>query len=935
MQQENSLKSWLASSYLSGNNASYIEELYEDYLKDPESVDPHWRDFFKNLPRVNGLEADVSHAAVRDYFSHLVRQPQAPVAISADALMERKQAEVENLIDAYRTYGHLAAHLDPLGSSRPGAPELALTYQNLSTGDLDKQFRVPDLMGTPTASLRDILARLQKIYCGSMGIEYKYIVNQDEVRWIQERIEKNYPQLNFSIDEKKQILKQLISADGLEKYLGAKYVGQKRFSLEGGDTLIPVLQRIVNQGSVEGLQAAVLCMAHRGRLNVLLNVLGQSPEELFQEFEGRKNYGMTSGDVKYHLGFSADVKTSNGAVHLSLVFNPSHLEIISPVSMGSVRARQDRRDDVKRTNIMSIQMHGDASFSGQGVVMETLNLSQTRAYGIGGSVHIVINNQIGFTTSDPRDARSSLYCTDIAKMIAAPVFHVNADDPETAVFLAQLALDYRMTFHKDVVIDLVCYRRLGHNEADEPAATQPLMYQKIRAHATPAEIYAQRLIAENICTQQDVDAMVKDYQTLLDKGQQVVSTVRGGLAEENAANWTAYIGQEWNKVVNTGISWNELKKITAALDNLPKGFELQRQVGHLLAARTKMHHGEQPLDWGDAETIAYASLLVEGYPVRISGQDTQRGTFAHRHAVLHDQATGEEYIPLQHIDKKQARFEIYDSLLSEAAALGFEYGYAATDPKTLVIWEAQFGDFANGAQVIIDQFISSGEQKWQRLSGVTLFLPHGYEGQGPEHSSARLERYLQLCAENNLQVCVPTTPAQIFHLLRRQVLRPYRKPLIVMTPKSILRHKLAVSSLEDLVSGKFQLVISEVDDIKPVKIKRIILCSGKVYYDLLTKRRDSKRDDVAIIRIEQLYPFPFDEVKAELTKYKNAKEVIWCQEEPKNQGAWYYIQHNIRECLRKDQILNYAGRKASAAPAVGYPTLHQKQQAELVNEALG
>lgn len=933
MKTENNFQTWQASSYLSGGNATYLEELYEAYLKDPESVTPPWRNYFQSLPKINGAEAsDVSHEDIRNYFANLVKKPSAVVAsVSADALTERKQYQVEMLIDAYRYWGHLAAKIDPLGEGRPTVPQLELNYHNLSRADFDFQFRAPDLMGTPTSSLGDIWTTLQNIYCNTIGFEYMYILDQKEVQWLKQRIERNRP--NFSVEEKKRILQQLTATDGLERYLGTKYVGQKRFSLEGGDSLIPMLQKIVYQGSQAGLKGIAMGMPHRGRLNVLLNVIGQSPEELFQEFEGRKDYGMTSGDVKYHLGFSSDVKTPHGQIHLSMAFNPSHLEIVSPVIEGTVRAHQDHNHDTARNHFMPLIMHGDAAFAGQGVNMETMNMAQLRGYNVGGSIHIVVNNQVGFTT-DVEDARSTLYCTDIAKMMDVPALHVNGDDAEAVVFVAQLALEYRMMFHKDIVIDLVCFRRLGHNEADEPAATQPLMYQKIRQHPTNREIYAQQLIAENVITAEEAQEMVDQYRDALDKGHQIVPIVPGGLAQEYAANWTPYIGQEWNAGVDTAISEDKLNKISKELDKLPKDFELQRQVGLVIAARSKMRKGEVPIDWGYAETLAYASLLTEGYPVRLSGQDSGRGTFAHRHAVLHNQKTGEVYLPLQHLSKTQARFEVYDSLLSEEAVSGFEYGYASTDPTVLTIWELQYGDFANGAQVVIDQFISSGEQKWKRLCGLVVFLPHGYEGAGPEHSSARLERYLQLCAENNMQVCVPTTPAQMFHMLRRQMLRPYRKPLIVMTPKSILRHKLSVSTLEDLTTGKFQLIIPEIDDIKPAKTRRIILCSGKVYYDLLMKRRENNQSDIAIIRIEQLYPFPYDELRTQIDRYTNTKDIVWCQEEPQNQGAWYIIRDRIQECLHKGHSLTYVGRKASAAPAVGYSSLHQKQQAAVVDEAL-
>lgn len=927
--KNDNFQAWLKSSYLSGGNASYIEELYESYLKDPQSVNSEWRDYFQSLPKISGLP-DVSHEKIRNYFVNLVKQPKIAVNISTDVLHAEKQAKVAKLINAYRTWGNLAAKLDPLGSTPSSLPQLELSHYGLSDTDLSNYFSAPDLMGTPTSTLRDILNKLQTVYCGTMTVEYMYISNEEEVRWIQQKVERE--RSNFSADEKKRILQQLIAADGLEKYLSTKYVGQKRFSLEGGDALIPMLEKMIHRSSDLDVEGIVMCMAHRGRLNVLLNIAGQAPQEIFDMFEGKKDYKNYSGDVKYHNGISSDIKTSKGSIHLYLEPNPSHLEIISPVAMGAVRARQDRHNDASRSKVMTLMIHGDASFSGQGVVMEMLNMSLTKANFVGGSLHLVINNQVGFTT-DSEDSRSSFYCTDVAKMIEAPVFHVNGDDPEAAVFLSQLMIEYRMKFKKDIVIDLVCYRRLGHNEADEPAATQPLMYSVIRQHPTPAAVYAQKLIAENVVTQKEVDAMIEQYRDTLDKGQRTVELVENAKRNERAANWQKYIGQKWDLKVKTAISRDQLQEIAQGLKKLPKGFEMQRQVGLMMTARNKMLEGETPLNWGTAESMAFASLLLEKFPIRISGQDSERGTFAHRHAVLHDINTGETYIPLQNLSKNQANFQVYDSILSEEAVVAFEYGYGATDPQTLVVWEAQYGDFANGAQVVVDQFLSSGEQKWQQLSGLAMFLPHGYEGDGPEHSSARLERYLQLCAQDNMQVCVPSTPAQAFHMIRRQMLRPYRTPLIVMTPKSLLRHKLCISTLDDLTSGEFQLVIPEVENLK--KVRKVILCSGKVYYDLLAQRQERKINDVALIRIEQLYPFPADEVKKILEKYKNTQEIIWCQEEPKNQGAWLIIRDWIAMCLSKDQALSYVARKSSASPSAGYGALHKKEQAALLEEALG
>jgi 2-oxoglutarate dehydrogenase E1 component len=932
--QDTGMKALQVTSYL-GSNASYIEELYENYLKNPESVSHEWRDLFQSLPKVVNMgTADVSHADIRDYFLQLAKHPRAWQApFSTDAIQERRQINVEKLIDAYRVHGHLAAKLDPLGSSRPEVSELALNQYNFSQADYSQMFQAESLMGVVQSSLQDIYAKLRQTYSDTIGAEYMYIRDHEEVQWLQNYLEHVKPQRQFSAEAKQQILKLLTATEGLERYLGHRYVGQKRFSLEGGDSLIPMLNEIVQRASSQGIKEIIIGMAHRGRLNVLLNVMGQSPEELFQEFEGKKDYGMTSGDVKYHLGFSSDVSTASGLVHLSLGFNPSHLEVISAVVMGSVRARQDRYRDETGDKVLAIQIHGDAAFSGQGIAMETLNMSQTQAYHIAGSIHIIINNQIGFTTSDPKDARSSLYCSDLAKMIEAPVFHVNADDAEAVVFLAQLAVDYRNKFHKDIVIDFVCYRRHGHNEADEPSATQPIMYQEIKVHPTVREIYAKKLLTEGVVTDDKANMLITQYRDALDHGQQIIVIPQPNPARQTP-NWVQYIGQDCNVVVDTTVSRDTLRDLAQKIETLPQGFELQRQVGNMMDARVQMTAGKLPLDWGYAETLAYATVLMQGYSVRFSGQDSRRGTFGHRHAALFDQKTGNAYVPLEHLDPKQAKFQIYDSLLSEAGVLGFEYGYSKTNPSTLVIWEAQFGDFANGAQVVIDQFISSGWQKWKQLSGLVMLLPHGYEGMGPEHSSARLERYLQLCAQHNIQVCVPTTPSQIFHLLRRQVLRPLRLPLIVMSPKSLLRHKMATSTLDDLATGKFRLVIPETDrDIDPGKVRKVILCSGKVYYDLLAKRQDDKVKDVAIIRIEQLYPFPYDELTASLATYKKTQQIIWCQEEPKNQGAWFMIRDRLLRCLQPGQKLDYAGRPALAAAAAGYPTLHKKQQTDLVNEA--
>ncbi len=917
-----------ATSYLSGGNAGYLEDLYEQYLKDPHAVDSKWRQYFASLSTSG---ADISHADIRAHFEQLANgsaiHRMATTASAGDVQQERQQAQVMKLIDALRRYGHYQAQLDPLGlAAKLPRADLELSYYGFTHADLNTQFSIN---GNQPTALQAIYQHYQNIYCATIGFEYHYITDLAQVKWLQERIESKRPALNADI--KKNILQQLTQAEGLERFLGAKYVGQTRFSVEGGETLMPLLDAIIQRSDTYHTKEIVMGMGHRGRINVMVNTFGMSIQDLCLAFEGKLSEP-GSGDVKYHLGRSADIKTANGTVHLSLAFNPSHLEIIDPIVEGSAHARQQRRRDQERTQVLPILIHGDAAFAGQGVVMETFAFSQTRGYSTGGTVHIVTNNQIGFTISNPQDARSSWYSTDIAKMVEAPVFHVNADDPEAVLFVGQLALDFRIQFKKDVVIDLVGYRRYGHNEGDEPSATQPRMYQLIKQHAGVRQLYADQLIAEGVITTTQVDELVTAYRDKLDKQEPLVALVKNN---DNAlVNWEPYLKNQTTEV-DTGVPLATLKTLAQTIETLPEGFTLQAQVAKMMDDRRKMTAGELPLNWGYAETLAYATLLAEGHPIRMSGEDCQRGTFAHRHAVLHDQNTDAVYVPLEKVAQGNATYINVDSLLSEEAVLGFEYAYAASSPESLVIWEAQYGDFVNGAQVVIDQFISAGEQKWGRLSGVTLYLPHAYEGAGPEHSSCRLERFLQLCAQDNMQVCVPSTPAQIFHLIRRQVLRPLRKPLIVLTPKSILRHKLATSALKDLTQGQFQLIIPEIDAIKPADVQRVIFCSGKVYYDLLDQRRTKNLANMAIIRIEQLYPYPKTEITQILEQYKKAKEVIWCQEEPKNQGAWYTTAHTLTECLAKGQTLRYAGRPASASTATGSKYAHAKEQKELLEAALG
>jgi 2-oxoglutarate dehydrogenase E1 component len=932
-----SLADQLATTALSGGNAGFIEDLYEEFLKDPASVDPAWAKYFSDLKGASNNE--IGHGAVRERLAMRREKPAASGPSAAVDVASAKQGAVSRLIQVYANRGHLIANLDPLGLQERAKPYvLNLEYFGLSEADLDTEFftnsrnaAIPERI-----KLRNILRDLKFIYCDTIGAEFAHVSDSDERIWLQDNFQSGRMQRRFTVEEKKNILWQLTAAEGLERYLHTKYVGQKRFSLEGGDSLIPLLDDLVQQGGKFGVEETIIGMAHRGRLNVLVNLLGKSPKDLFNEFEGHYDLAKLrgSGDVKYHKGFSSDLKTGSGNVHVALAFNPSHLEIVNAVVEGSARARQERRSDARGDKVLPVQIHGDAAFAGQGVIMETLQLSQARGFYTGGSVHVIVNNQVGFTTSDPRDARSTLYCSDVAKMVEAPILHVNADDPEAVCFVTRFALEYRMKFHKDIVIDLVCYRRHGHNEADEPSATQPLMYQVIRKKPTARQIYTDKLVAEGVLTAADAATMMEQYRNGLDQGKPQARAALGLIGNKYTVDWSEYLGADWSEPVKTAVDMGRLKALGKAITTYPTDWNLHPRVLAIMQARERMVAGDLALDWGCAENLAYASLIQEGYPVRLTGQDSGRGTFFHRHAVLHDQATGRRYVPLQHLATSQPTFTVTDSVLSEEAVMGFEYGFSSTEPHCLTIWEGQFGDFCNGAQVIIDQFISSGEAKWGRLSGLTLFLPHGYEGQGPEHSSARLERFLQLCAEYNIQVCVPSTPAQMFHMLRRQMVRALRKPLIIMTPKSLLRHPLSVSRLEELASGNFRNVIDEVDDVKPSAVTRVVLCSGKVYFDLLKSRRESKIDKVAVVRLEQLYPFPSDEYEAVIRKYSNAREIVWCQEEPQNQGSWYQIRHRLQQPLSvKDELL-YAGRAGAAAPATGIAALHEQQQKNLVTAAL-
>jgi len=932
---DNLLKQFAQSSQLAGGNASYVEDLYEQYLVSPDSVDPKWKSYFDGF---KGREAgDVPHSAAIAHITEAAKNAYNAGFGAGEG--DERERNVGRLITAYRSRGHLGANLDPLGLTPPvNPPDLGLSFHHLSDADLNDEFSTGGVGGQPRMKLRDLVARLKATYTGSIGAEFMHISEVDQRQWLYKRLEQAGGNYSLSDDTKRRTLERLTAAEGLERYLHTKYVGQKRFSLEGGDSLIPMMDTVIRSAGKEGVKDVIIGMAHRGRLNVLVNTLGKNPRKLFDEFEGKFEHDdrAVAGDVKYHMGFSADVASEGGPVHLALAFNPSHLEIVDPVVAGSVRSRQERRNDTARKQVMPILIHGDAAFAGQGVVMELFQMSQARGFTVGGTLHIVINNQVGFTTSNRDDSRSTLYCTDIAKMVSAPVLHVNGDDPEAVVFAAQLAYDFRQQFHKDVVIDLICYRRWGHNEADEPAITQPLMYQVIRKHKTTRELYAEQLEAAGVIPAGAGKEMVDAYRNKLDSGE---VTTELAVVEKTPAtsrmyvDWPKYLAGNLSDPVSTKVEPGKLTQLATMINTIPEGVELHSRVAKVYDDRRKMAAGELPADWGFAENLAYATLLDEGNGLRLVGQDVGRGTFTHRHAILHDQKTDSYYLPLRQLVQSPEQATIIDSLLSEEAVMAYEYGFSTTDPNTLCIWEGQFGDFANGAQVVIDQFIASGEAKWGRISGLTLLLPHGYEGQGPEHSSARLERFLQLCALENMLVCVPSTPAQAFHMLRRQMRMDTRKPLIVMSPKSLLRHKLAVSTMDELANGEFQHLISDANaDVK--KVKRVVLCSGKVYYDLLEDQTKRGQDDVAIVRVEQLYPFPRPALAAELQKYGKAADVVWCQEEPMNQGAWYQIRHHLQACLADGQALHYAGRPRSPSPAVGHMADHLRELQQLLADAL-
>ena len=974
------------TSFLFGSNAGYVAELYARFLSDPAAVDPSWNSFFQDLDEdsravldeLRGASWTVSDLedpkAKRDPVaeSFIVGAPNGAAANGAAAAMngpangamlahaqqvyggispqQLRAATLDSiralmLIRVFRVRGHMNAHFDPLGlEKREPHPELDPATYGFGPGDLDRPIFLNYSLGLETATLRQILEILHKTYCGTIGVEFMHIQDPEEKAWIQERIEGGRNHTDFTVNGKRAILERLTAAEGFEKFLQLKYTGTKRFGLEGGESMIPALEQILKRGGQLGLREVVVGMAHRGRLNVLTNFMGKPFSAVFSEFQGNPSSPedvQGSGDVKYHLGTSSDRDFNGNIVHLSLTANPSHLEWVNPVVLGKVRAKQQQRRDLEREQVMGVLIHGDAAFAGQGIVAETLGLSELRGYRTGGTMHFIINNQIGFTTN-PTYSRSGVYCSDMAKMVQAPIFHVNGDDPEAVVHVSRIAIEFRQKFKRDVVIDMVCYRRHGHNEGDEPGFTQPIMYKNIRAHATTRELYAKQLVSENVITQAEGDQITQDFMKKLEGEFEASSTYKPNKADWLEGKWAGLQAQGADSPHRgeTGVDIAKLKEIGFKLCEYPKDFAINSKIARQLEAKKKTLETGEGIDWATAEALAYGTLVAEGTGVRLSGQDSGRGTFSHRHAVMYDQNTEEKYIPLCHVSPDQATFEVHDSPLSEAAVVGYEYGYSLAEPHNLVLWEAQFGDFANTAQTIIDQFISSGESKWLRMSGLVLLLPHGYEGQGPEHSSARPERFLQMCAEDNWQICNVTTPANLFHVFRRQIRRSFRKPLVLFTPKSLLRHKLCISDLSEMGPGSsFHRVLGETanDLAANDKIRRIVVCSGKVYYDLLQERMSRGIKDVVILRLEQLYPFPKDALAAEFAKYPNA-ELVWCQEEPENQGAWFFADRRLEGVLKdvghKAGRPSYVGRPATASPATGLLKRHNQEQAKLLDQAL-
>ncbi len=953
-------------SFLTGVNSEYISHLYSEYLVNPEKIDQSWRSFFGDLndnevgvlkelhgaswtPEENRKDGRGFNSFVKA--THAEMPEVAPSSV-AGALSESevRQATLDSirgllLIRAYRVRGHMIANLDPLGLKETGYyPELDPAHYGFTDGDYDRPIFLNNVMGLDHATLREILETLKETYCGTIGVEFMHMTDPDEKSWIQERIEAAHNHTDFTVNGKRAILQRLTAAEGFETFLNTKYTGTKRFGLDGGESIVPAIEQIMKRGGQLGLEEIVLGMAHRGRLNILTNVMGKSFTAVFSEFQGSSSNPedvQGSGDVKYHLGTSSDRDFDGNVIHLSLTANPSHLEAVNPVVIGKVRAKQVQRDDFDSEKVMTLLLHGDAAFAGQGLVAETLMISDLPGYRVGGTIHIVHNNQIGFTTA-PQFSRSGPHPTDVAKMLSSPIFHVNGDDPEAVVHVSRIAIEYRQKFKKDVVIDLVCYRRHGHNEGDEPSFTQPLMYKKIKNHETTRAQYAAQLVGEGALSESEAQEIHDEFNAYMEEAFEATKSYKPNKADSMDGAWSDMSeahGEERRGV--TAIDEKLLKKIGKALTSVPESFNINSKIARQLKAKEKMFSGETGFDWGTAEALAFGSLVDEGFPVRLSGQDVGRGTFSQRHAVVHDQENEDKYIALDHIDKKQARFEVHNSPLSEAAVLGFEYGYTLAEPKALVLWEGQFGDFVNGAQVLIDQFISTGESKWLRMSGLVMLLPHGYEGQGPEHSSARLERFLQNSAEDNWQVCNCTTPANYFHVLRRQMHRDFRKPLVIMTPKSLLRHKLAVSPKE-MFTGKSTfhrfLWDDDRDDMAlSKKVKRVILCSGKVYYDLYQERKERGIDDVAILRLEQLYPFPTNALGEDLKQFENA-DIVWCQEEPRNMGAWFFVNERIEEVLtqikHKAGRPKYAGRPEASSPATGLMKRHLLEQKRLLDEAL-
>ncbi|HSZ75446.1 MAG TPA: 2-oxoglutarate dehydrogenase E1 component [Rhizomicrobium sp.] len=955
------------TSFLSGANAPFIEHLYAQWQENPDAVDESWRAFFADLGE-QGLSATQlgrgpqwrRDAKLRlengEIVSALTGQwvPKKSGATSEGDLRAASQDSVRaiQLVRAYRVLGHMAANLDPLGlTAKPPMPQLDANFYGFHTEDMDKPIFIDGVLGLETATPRRMVEILKRTYCGRIGYEFMHITDPEQKDWLQRRIEGPDKEIAFTKEGKRAILNKLIESEGFEKFASVRFLGTKRFGLDGGEATIPALEQIIKRGGQLGVKEIVLGMAHRGRLNVLANVMSKPYRQIFHEFQGgaaNPSEVEGSGDVKYHLGASSDREFDNRKVHLSLTANPSHLEAEDSVVLGKARAKQQQLGDTEtRTSVLPLLLHGDAAFAGQGVVAECFAMSGTKGFNTGGTIHFIINNQIGFTTA-PIYSRSSPYPSDVALMVQAPIFHVNGDDPEAVVHVARIATEFRQLFHKDVVIDMFCYRRFGHNETDEPAFTQPLMYRAIKDHPTTLELYATKLVAEGTLTEADIKTMIGDFNKRLDEEFDASKAHRPNRADWLDGRWSGFEkASEGDRRGQTDASLEALKKVGAALYTPPQDFNLHKTIARQLQAKEKMFETGEGFDWSTCEALAFGTLLDEGYPVRLSGQDSARGTFSQRHSTLVDQENENRYVPLNHIREGQAEFEVIDTLLSEEAVLGFEYGYSLAEPKALVLWEAQFGDFANGAQVVIDQFISSGEMKWLRMCGLVMLLPHGYEGQGPEHSSARLERYLQLCAQDNMQVACPTTPANYFHILRRQMHRPFRKPLILMTPKSLLRNKRCISFLSDMgPNSSFHRIFLDQAEVVPgattvklvpdAEIKRVVLCTGKVYFDLMEEREKRNENRIQILRIEQLYPFPDKALAQELRRFPKA-DIVWCQEEPKNQGAWHFVEERIEDSLAalgSTARPHYAGRPEYASTAAGLMSQHVAELKAFLNAAL-